>query len=211
MLVIAGGMMLLAIIILLIVLVTSKKKKRDVNPYDDIFFSSVSSGGRSPNSGNGGNVRNAGNGRNAGYDRRYEEPFYADERTVDENARFHPSFDDERTIAAQDSGLRLLFRISFQGRNGTAERILTNDLIIGRGRDCDVDVVFGMKNDDAKETSRAHAVILLHQNGLFIRDNQSRNGTVLNGRKISSTMQLKDGDTLQLGKAYVKVEIVRHS
>jgi hypothetical protein len=64
--------------------------------------------------------------------------------------------------------------------------------LIGRSPDCDVFL-------DDVTVSRKHAVLVQRDDGFFIEDQGSLNGTFLNRRRIE-TAQLRDGDELQIGK-----------
>jgi serine/threonine protein kinase len=50
-----------------------------------------------------------------------------------------------------------------------------------------------------KTVSRMHATILWTKRGIFIRDDSSKAGTIVNGMKISKTIQLQPGDIIQIG------------
>ncbi len=113
--------------------------------------------------------------------------------------------DDEETIEEiPERQIRLSFEITFDGETETLEKVLQNELILGRGSDCDVDVVLGSVKEERKLTSRKHAVIFEQPDGLYVRD-CSRNKTFLNGEEVRDEAFLRDGDVLTLGKAQVKV------
>lgn len=124
------------------------------------------------------------------------------EETIDGNR-----FDNEETIDGSDKGLRLAFEITFNGQTERVERILTGQLILGRGSECDVDVVLQSSLEVRKETSRKHAFILDRPDGLYVKDN-SKNKTYLNGTEVTGEVALRDEDVLQMGKSTVKVEIL---
>jgi hypothetical protein len=63
---------------------------------------------------------------------------------------------------------------------------------IGRSPDCDIFL-------DDVTVSRKHAVLVRRDDGLFIEDQGSLNGTFLNRRRIESA-RLENGDELQIGK-----------
>lgn len=64
---------------------------------------------------------------------------------------------------------------------------------IGRGDDCDL-----MLKDPM--ASRVHAIVQRTSDGWFLRDLQSRNGTLVNGQKIDEALLL-DGTTFKIGAA----------
>jgi FHA domain/zinc-ribbon domain len=63
---------------------------------------------------------------------------------------------------------------------------------IGRSPDCDIFL-------DDVTVSRRHAVLVRRDDGFFIEDQGSLNGTFLNRRRIESG-RLENGDELQIGK-----------
>ena len=68
----------------------------------------------------------------------------------------------------------------------------SRDTLLGRGTDCHISVPDPM-------CSRVHAVVNYEDDGWVVRDQQSRNGTLVNGQKIDSEATLDDGHTLQIG------------
>lgn len=141
------------------------------------------------------------------YEKTLDETAYDDERTIDEKT----AYDDEETIyeTEEEQGMKLEFDITFDGITQTEQRVLKEQLILGRGSECDVDVVLNSNREERKQTSRKHAFIIEHQDGLYVKDN-SKNKTYLNGIEIMGETALKDGDVLQLGRATVMVKILKY-
>jgi ABC transport system ATP-binding/permease protein len=74
-------------------------------------------------------------------------------------------------------------------------------IVIGKpsfwlGRDPECDIVF---DSSSGTVSRKHAEIAIDNGGYVIRDNNSFNGTLINGQRISSTVPLYHNDRIQLG------------
>ena len=69
--------------------------------------------------------------------------------------------------------------------------------IIGRAPDC------GLPIDEAL-ASRQHAEVVLERGSYLLRDRASRNGTSVNGEKITSPRELKDGDEIEIGSTHLK-------
>ncbi len=67
-----------------------------------------------------------------------------------------------------------------------------NEVLIGRHVDCDFHI-----NDP--NISRHHALIKRDWTEITIRDNQSKNGVVLNQQKVKTPTLLRDGDEILLG------------
>jgi pSer/pThr/pTyr-binding forkhead associated (FHA) protein len=86
-------------------------------------------------------------------------------------------------------------------RGSNAGRILEINVpqyVIGRAPGCSL-------RPQSDAISRQHCAILTSGTKVTIRDLKSRNGTILNGEKIESEVQLKDGDELQVGPLFFQV------
>lgn len=66
-------------------------------------------------------------------------------------------------------------------------------VVIGRGSECDIVV------KDAK-ASRRHCQLSRKENGFLLEDLGSRNGTYVNGRKISEPILLHHNETFRIGE-----------
>ena len=116
-------------------------------------------------------------------------------------------YDSDETIYDDSpAGIKLEFEITFEGHTEKVTKKLTNELILGRGPECDVDVVLNSLSENRKHTSRKHVFIIDCPEGIYVRNN-SRNKTYLNGVEVTSDMALCDGDVLQMGNAVVKIRI----
>ena len=72
-------------------------------------------------------------------------------------------------------------------------------LVIGRGRGADLVL--------AEPTiSRAHAAIGFEEDGFFVQDLGSTNGTLVNGRR-EQKRALEDGDEIQMGKLILRIRL----
>jgi len=54
------------------------------------------------------------------------------------------------------------------------------------------------------EISRAHSVIYIDNNGIWVEDRGSTNGTYLNGQMITQKTPLKAGDQISLGSSVLE-------
>jgi S1-C subfamily serine protease len=70
------------------------------------------------------------------------------------------------------------------------------EITVGRSTDTD----FQLNPFQDLRVSGHHAAFVLHGQGWAIRDLGSRNGTFLNGRRISEPSSLRDGDQIQFGE-----------
>lgn len=66
-----------------------------------------------------------------------------------------------------------------------------DEFVVGRGNDCDLVLA-------ERQVSRYH-IKVLHENGRYkLQDLGSKNGTHLNGKQVSGTVPLQDGDEIQI-------------
>ena len=81
---------------------------------------------------------------------------------------------------------------------GKSHPIHKMPFVLGRARECDL-VLFG----DA--VSRRHAVLVEHQGEVVVEDLGSRNGLLVNARRVRGRLRVQSGDTLMLGNQSVIV------
>lgn len=101
-----------------------------------------------------------------------------------------PAFPGKARAAA-----RLQARLVVRGGTLRGQEFLlpaTEEVQIGRDADCLVRIA-------ERKVSRCHAVLLPTREGFFIRDEGSRNGTYVNGARVSRR-RLCDGDTITIGE-----------
>jgi pSer/pThr/pTyr-binding forkhead associated (FHA) protein len=107
---------------------------------------------------------------------------------VDETGEYQPVDIDE---VVEQAGAALVIR-SGGGRSGESFTIEGDRIGIGRSPDAEVFL-------DDVTVSRNHALMVRRQDGLYIDDLGSLNGTYVNRRRIESH-KLDDGDEIQIGK-----------
>jgi pSer/pThr/pTyr-binding forkhead associated (FHA) protein/soluble lytic murein transglycosylase-like protein len=78
-----------------------------------------------------------------------------------------------------------------RGKPGQKEFYFQNNFTVGRSDQCSIQIDDGM-------VSRIHLEVVKENNGWWVSDKNSSNGTYLNGNKIKRT-KLKNAATLQLG------------
>ena len=102
-------------------------------------------------------------------------------------------FDVKHHIVTEPAGVRVRLKIrTGKTTEQNVEVTLSSSIIVGRSSICDIYI------DDPK-LSRQHFAIENNNGKLYISDLQSRNGTMLNGIRISSRMQVKSGDRILAG------------
>lgn len=78
----------------------------------------------------------------------------------------------------------------------------TCPLVIGRAQDAQLVLA-------DPEVSRRHARLETQNGTVFLRDLGSSNGTFLNGRRLTSAIELREGDEVDVGTTRVVVEKLR--
>ncbi len=81
--------------------------------------------------------------------------------------------------------------------SGKKLEIQKGETLLGRGSGCHIQI------KDPK-VSRSHASLQVQVTGLTITDQDSASGTIVNGKRVSSSV-LKDGDVIQLGDSTFEV------
>ncbi len=76
------------------------------------------------------------------------------------------------------------------------------EMTIGRATDNRI-----ILNDD--RCSRLHAAVTWQGDGWYLRDLASRNGTVLNGKRVTEEVKLADGDQIQIGHATLQFRVAK--
>jgi FHA domain len=72
------------------------------------------------------------------------------------------------------------------------------EFLIGRSPDCQLSL-------DDPLVSRRHAILIVHPGSVFIEDLASRNGILVNGRRIQGQTRLADGDKLTVGSQLMEL------
>lgn len=89
-------------------------------------------------------------------------------------------------------GLNMKLKVLAGAKEGTLVPLKRSKFLIGRASECTL-----RAGSDA--ISRRHCVILTTDEGVAVRDLGSRNGTLVNGVKISKETPLRDGDRVRIG------------
>jgi pSer/pThr/pTyr-binding forkhead associated (FHA) protein len=94
--------------------------------------------------------------------------------------------------AASPKSFATLRVLAPEARRGELVPIDT-EITVGRGGGCALVLA------DDQYASTVHARVFRRANDLFVDDLESRNGTFVNGKRISMTTKLRRGDQLQFG------------
>lgn len=78
------------------------------------------------------------------------------------------------------------------------------EFVIGRAGDCDLQIQHPL-------VSRHHCVLTIEEDGVFVRDLQSSNGTGVNNQPLVGPRRIRDGDTLWVAATPVVVRVYRET
>lgn len=84
---------------------------------------------------------------------------------------------------------------------GRSIAIKRNRLLIGRAEECDVRPL-------SEDVSRRHCEVIVGPAEVWVADLGSRNGTFVNGQRISEKTKVADGDIVRVGALELKVSCV---
>ena len=100
------------------------------------------------------------------------------------------------------ANMKLLLNIQSGSLTGNRFELTEGFLTVGRSENCSI------KFDPLQEriASKQHCFIEAKPDGFYLIDNQSTNGTLLNGQRIE-TAKLNSGDTIQFGKGGIEANI----
>lgn len=88
--------------------------------------------------------------------------------------------------------------ITFVDSNKRKNIVVEDEILIGRSPKCDVVINNSM-------VSAAHCVLIRDGEKLMAEDNNSTNGTMLNGKPLHHAVELKNNDVLTLGNKSIRI------
>jgi sigma-B regulation protein RsbU (phosphoserine phosphatase) len=89
-------------------------------------------------------------------------------------------------------------------RSGQRIAVSTPRIVIGRHPACDIVL-------DISSVSRQHAAVTVETGDVFIEDLRSRNGTTVNGRRLTARQRLVDGDEVVICDQCIRFQETEHS
>ena len=123
---------------------------------------------------------------------------YADRYSVAPGATmvYKPKQPDTQAVSAEELGLeREVATLSWDGRRHEIEK---RRVVIGRSKDCDIQVA-------DPNVSRRHAEVRQEGAAHWVVDLDSTNGTEINGRRLKRA-KLRPGDTITVGSTELVFE-----
>jgi hypothetical protein len=82
---------------------------------------------------------------------------------------------------------------------GQSAALADGVILIGRGADCQI-----ILDDDYVSTR--HARVVSGENGIYVEDMGSTNGSYVNGQRITAPTTITMSDTVRIGKTIMKLE-----
>jgi pSer/pThr/pTyr-binding forkhead associated (FHA) protein len=112
------------------------------------------------------------------------------------------SHDDPGTLPAGATTLAQISLVSRNGEPGKTFPIGVQGAKIGRGKNAGNTIIL----DNDPLISKSHARIVFQGEGFLIYDQNSMNGTVVNGKSVTPAtgVPLSDGDEIQIGDAHLR-------
>ena len=110
-------------------------------------------------------------------------------------------FEDEKTVKLKRVPDKILILIPEGGEQIPLECTVHSGMTIGRRATCDICLA------DDKSVSGLHCTIIVRGDALFVKDENSSNGTFLNNVKLTEEQTIKSGDVLEIGRRKFQVQI----
>ena len=101
--------------------------------------------------------------------------------------------------AKRQRGEPRIFSITQGNQAGQSAELAAGVIMIGRGADCQL-----ILDDDYVSTR--HARVVGGDNGVYVEDLGSTNGTYVNGQRITAPTTITLSDTVRIGKTILKLE-----
>lgn len=101
-------------------------------------------------------------------------------------------------LDSYDAGVQLMIEEQCQGAVQTHTVFVERELMVGRRESCGFHVSDGT-------VSGEHLMIRREEDGLYVQDLNSQNGTKINGERIRTVCRLHSGDTVLIGRTTLRI------
>jgi pSer/pThr/pTyr-binding forkhead associated (FHA) protein len=128
-------------------------------------------------------------------------PAFAAMTPTMEMTRAVPVFPSPETVMFAAPAVRPINSVRLSGTLGVFEAPLGRSLV-GRGATAAVRM-------PVKEMSREHAALIVSADRVILEDLKSVNGTTVNGKAITGTHELAEGDLISFGTIDLRVDFIR--
>ncbi|MDN5725223.1 MAG: FHA domain-containing protein [Propionibacteriales bacterium] len=105
-----------------------------------------------------------------------------------------------KKVKRRDRGHPSTFAITNGPQSGTSASLADGVVQIGRSADCQI-----ILEDDYVSTR--HARVIANDNGFYVEDLGSTNGTYVNGQRITQPTTIGLADAVRIGKTVMKLEV----
>lgn len=103
-------------------------------------------------------------------------------------------------MSGPDDGLEL----DLQGIPTPSDESVLSAFAIGRRETSDICIPFDIS------VSRLHAWLQVRRDGIWLIDQESRNGTFIGRRRIKEPESLKVGELFQVGHTWLRIQTIEH-
>jgi DNA-binding winged helix-turn-helix (wHTH) protein len=108
---------------------------------------------------------------------------------------------DPELAPARPSRTGVVYRLIWPGGRATLSE---GEHVVGRDEQAAVRLA-------SASVSRRHAALRISETGVVLEDLESKNGTIVRGRRVSGAVPLADGDEFQLGAVRMRLRILKRS
>ena len=113
------------------------------------------------------------------------------------------TYGSEKTISLWDDDNRKAITLRNLQTGRCYSFVLKHSLVIGRRKEyCDLQI-----STDDRYMSGRHFQFINTGDGVYIEDLNSKNGTRLNGKTISSKTRIRQGDILKVGRSEFEITL----
>lgn len=118
------------------------------------------------------------------------------------SGEMYNAFQETTVLGGLESTWQIVLKDSLNGK--IFNKNIKDQIILGRVSNGEDSIVIDYDNS----VSKKHCTIIKQQECFYIEDNGSANGTYLNGKRVTTTEALHDGDSIDIGKVnlYVAIE-----